>query len=451
LFATMTASSLRAVSPVFGVALLLASWAADAAADHPCRFGPGALPRDTVPGQEFPGGRMPVDHILVLMQENRSFDHYFGKLPAAGHQRVDGLPKDAVNPGADGTPIRSFHETRYCIEDVAHSWNASHRQYNDGRNDGFVVTNDPGGRRALGFYDSSDLPFYYGLATTFAIADRFFCSLLGPTFPNRFYLLTGTSDGRIRNDIELYTRPSVFGQLDAAGISWKVYSSDLPFAALLADVTPRRVDRLRPIGEYFSDAAAGTLPAVAYVDPRFTGDVLIRSDEHPPADMQVGQGFVAGVVRALIASPQWPRAALFLTYDEHGGYYDHVPPPPACEPDAVAPRLRPADVQAQFDRYGFRVPLIAVSPYARPGFVSHRTYDLTSVLRFIQTRFGLPALTRRDANAAPLLELFNFNRPALLTPPPLPPATIDAARAARCRAEFPSALAAPAAAAATIR
>jgi phospholipase C len=425
----------RVAATLLAGAVLVAP--ADAARRPRCRFGPGALPRETLPRQAPKGDDIPIDHVLVLMQENRSFDHYFGRLPAAGHRRVRGLPRRAANRATDGARVRAFHEERYCIEDVAHSWNASHEQWNRGRNDGFVLTNEPDGARAMGYYDETDLPFYYALATTFAIADRFFCSLLGPTFPNRYYLLTGTSDGRIRNDLVVYTRPSIFGQLDAAGVSWKVYASDLAFAFILADVNPGRLERVRPIDEYFADAAAGTLPQVAYLDPRFVGDVLTRSDEHPPANMQVGQRFVADVVTALIASPQWPSSALFVTYDEHGGYYDHVRPPRACEPDDVPPDRREGDVEAKFDRYGFRVPLIAVSPWVKPGFVSHRTYDLTSVLRFVQTRFGLPALTRRDANARPLLELFDFRRPGLLSPPPLPEATIDAERAERCRAEFP--------------
>ena len=371
------------------------------------------------------------------MQENRSFDHYFGRLPHFGHRRARGLPGGAANPDGDGRRVRAFHEERYCIEDVSHSWNASHRQFNGGRMDGFVVTNDPDGERAMGYYDETDLPYYYALASTFAMADRFFCSLLGPTFPNRFYLLTGTSDGRIRNDLALFDRPSIFGQLDAAGVSWKVYQSDLVLELLLTDVTPNRLDRVVGVAEYFDDAAAGTLPQVAFVSPTFFGDVRTQTDEHPPANIQVGQRFASSVIGALIDGPQWPDAALFFTYDEHGGFYDHVRPPRACAPDDVSPQLRPGDTVAGFERYGFRVPLVAVSPWAKPGHVSHRVYDLTSVLRFIQTRFDLPALTRRDANARPLLDLFDFSAPHLLHPRPLPMANVDPRRAERCAREFP--------------
>jgi phospholipase C len=415
--------------------VLLALPAAGFAAPR-CRYGAGALPSETLPHGAPKGSAIPIDHVLVLMQENRSFDHYFGRLPAFGHTRVKGLPKKAANPAADGTRVAAFHETRYCIEDVAHSWNASHRQWNGGRNDGFVVTNDPDGERAMGYYDETDLPFYYGLATTFAMADRFFCSLLGPTYPNRFYLLAATSDGRINNALVPFTRPSIFGELDTAGIDWRIYAGNVAFGLLLTDVQAH-TSNLRPIAEYYADAAAGTLPPVAFIDPKFFGDVLTESDEHPPADMQVGQLFVSSVVGALIDSPQWDRSALFITYDEHGGFYDHLPPRPACEPDDVPPALKPGDEPGSFDRYGFRVPMIVVSPWAKPGYVSHKVYDHTSVLRFIQTRFELPALTRRDANARPPLELFDFREPRLASPPALPAATIDSAPAAQCLADFP--------------
>ena len=164
-------------------------------------------------------------------------------------------------------------------------------------------------------------------------------------------------------------------------------------------------------------------------------------DEHPPANIQQGEQFAASVTEAVLTSPDWPHTALFITYDEHGGFYDHVPPPAACAPDAISPMLDPSDPSsdfpAQFDRYGFRVPLLVVSPYVKPGFVSHVIYDHTSILRFIETRYDLPALTNRDANAAPLLDLFDFSRPALLNPPVLPSVAVDATQLQQCRVDFP--------------
>jgi phospholipase C len=407
-------------------------------ARHACRFGAGALPDETL-GPEVPrGAQIPIDHIVVLMQENRSFDSYFGRLPAAGHRAVDGLPAAASNPDSDGTPVSAFHQDRYCTVDTDHSWTASHRQFGNAYNSGFVIENNPDGERAMGYYDERDLPFYYTLAREFALGDRYFSSLLGPTFPNRSYLLAGTSFGHIRNDLGGFGQPSIFDTLDAHGVSWKVYFNDVPYVTLLFGVAGGA--NVTRFANFLSDAAAGTLPQVSFVDSAM-GLGRAELDEHPPANIQQGEQFSAQVTEALVNSPNWPRAVLFITYDEHGGFYDHVPPPPACPPDDIAPLLDPSDPSsdfpARFDRYGFRVPLLVISPYAKPGFVSHTIYDHTSILRFIETRFDLPALTSRDANATPVLDLFDFSRPALLNPPQLPPAPVDAGRLQACQADFP--------------
>jgi phospholipase C len=403
-----------------------------------CRFAAGALPVDTLPPGGLHGDQIPIDHVIVMMQENRSFDHYFDQLfreNAPPERRLAPLPPNPDPTG--GPPIHPFRQARMCeVADVSHSWNASHRQWNNGENDGFTTTNavsqDPSGSRALGYYGSSDLPFYYALYATFAMSDRHFASLLGPTYPNRLFLAAGTSFGKVHNDFPATPQeygPSIFELLTQAGVSWKVYASGIPFAGLFAGA---RQGTIVSITEYYTDAAAGTLPQVMFVEPNYFGDRSEQSDEHPPANPQVGQAFVAQVVNALFASPNWSSSALFLTYDEHGGYYDHVPPPPACAPGDRPPILLPGDTPADFDRYGFRVPFVLVSPYARPHFLSHQIQDHTSILRFIETRFDLPALTARDANADPLLGLFDFQNPAFMTPPVLPAATIDPVRAAQC-------------------
>jgi phospholipase C len=250
-------------------------------------------------------------------------------------------------------------------------------------------------------------------------------------------LLAGTSFGRIRNDLTASSQPTIFDQLNAHQIAWKVYRNDFAYASLF-HANPRN---LVPVSAFFSDAAAGTLPPVAFIDGSI-GITMVENDEHPPANIQQGQAYAARLIEALLASPNWPTSALFYTYDEHGGFYDHVPPPSACVPDNIAPLLDPADpgsnFSAQFDRYGFRVPFVVVSPYAKPGFVSHAVHDHTSILRFIETRFDLPALTNRDANALPLLDLFDFSHPALMNPPVLPAATVDAAALQQCKLDFPT-------------
>jgi phospholipase C len=388
------------------------------------------------------GGAGRIQHVIVLMQENRSFDSYFGQLHFEGQPRAGAEPREASNPNplnAEGAPIEAFHAPNLCeVADLNHSWTGTHSSIDGGEMDGFTAANvdplDPTGSRAMGYHDVRDLPFYYALYSDFAMADRYFASVPGPTFPNREYLLAGTSFGLIRNVLPPTGLPgrSIFNLLDEAHVSWRIYFHDLPAGALFAYVRTHAAGHLFPISQYFVDAAAGNLPQVAYVDPRFGGTNNVESDEHPPANPQVGQQFVAGVVSALFKSPNWGSSAFFLTYDEHGGYYDHIAPPKAVVPDGIAPILGPGDVAAQFDSYGVRVPALVVSPFARARYVSHDVFDHTSILRFIEKRFGLPALTHRDAAADPMLDLFNFRRPELATPPTLPAPTVDPAQAAVC-------------------
>jgi phospholipase C len=418
------------------VALLLARTESRAQAPS-CAFGPGDLSMVTLPPGTPHGNQIPIQHIIVMMQENRSYDHYFGRL-----RRKSGPPRGTTNPDPlGGAPIKPFHQKRYCeVDDLDHSWNGTHNERNGGAMDGFTAENavpaDAHGSRAMGFYTRHDLPFYYKLYKKFATSDRFFCSVLSQTFPNRYYLLAGTSFGEIRNNIpdlstHNYTARTIFNLMDEASppVSWKVYFSDYPFAALFGYVRDRLFTNTFPMGTddatnpLLLDAQNGTLPQVAYVDPSFLGES--ENDEHPPTNIQLGQAFTAKIINALMKGPLWSSTVIFLTYDEHGGYFDHVPPPPACLPDAIPPTLLAGDVPGAFDNYGIRVPVVAISPYSKPSFVSHRVYDHTSILRFIETRFDLPALTRRDANADPMLDLFDFANPAFAIPPRLPAATID--------------------------
>jgi len=423
----MSMRALRRLTVLAGVAIGLAAGAAPAAA-----------------GADDETGHIPIDHVVVLMQENRSFDSYFGQLHFEGQPHSAPEPRGARNPNPtseDAPPIRAFHQTANCeVADLNHSWTGTHQELDGNRMDGFTAANavpaDPTGSRAMGFYDRQDLPFYYALYSQFAIGDRYFASVPGPTFPNREYLLAGTSFGHIMNDLPAAGLPgrSIFNLLDEAHVSWRIYFSDIPAGFLFEYVRLHAAGHVVPVSQYYLDAAAGRLPQVAFVDPRFGGGNNVESDEHPPANIQVGEQFTAGVIDALFKSPEWGSSALFLTYDEHGGYFDHVPPPAAVVPDEIAPMLQPGDTRATFDRYGVRVPAVVVSPFARPRFVSHQVHDHTSILRFIEIRFGLPALTRRDAAADPMLEFFNFAHASFAAPPTLPAAPLDPARAAQCAA-----------------
>jgi phospholipase C len=215
--------------------------------------------------------------------------------------------------------------------------------------------------------------------------------------------------------------------LDEGGVSWKIYSSQLAYSAFFYYVRSNASAHISNIASYYADAAAGTLPQVAFIDPVFLGDQ--QNDEHPPANVQQGQKFVADVVNALMASPNWPSSAMFLEYDEHGGYYDHVPPPEAVPPDDMQPMTSATDNdQGTFGHLGIRVPFAVISPFAKKSFVSHTVYDHTSILAFIEERYGLPQLSARDAAADPMLGMFDFEDPPFVQPPTLPVAVVEADR-----------------------
>jgi phospholipase C len=278
-----------------------------------------------------------------------------------------------------------------------------HTQWDGGKMDGFVrsaVHSTPAtdGHFVMGSYDAADLPFYYWLANTFALADHHFPSVLSGTWANRDYLVAATSNGTksTLRDKELSGVPLIFDQLDAAGVSWGVYTDDV--APLEFSVA--WVNRKDPQtgADFLAQAKSGSLPAVAFIDA--TGLVHPELDEHPPADVQAGEAWTRSIITAVMESPVWPSTALFFSYDEAGGFADHVPPPTSCAPSSD---------QAEFTQLGVRVPLVVVSPWARRHFVSHAPHQHTSILRFIQLLHGLPALTARDANSDALLDLFDFS------------------------------------------
>ena len=386
--------------------------------------------------------QLPVDHVVILMQENRSADSYLGQLRAQGQPDYEAEPRtgnpDPTNP--TGPAIVPFHKTTYCdVADLDHSWNGAHAEYDNGAMDGFTTTNavaaDPTGGRAMGYYDRSDLPFYYDVYSTFATSDRYFSSTLTQTFPNRMYLYAGSSYGHIRNDFHGLDVPSVFEQLDKHFVSWKIYASQYPLAygsLFFKYVADRASQHVFPMTQYYADAAAGKLPNVAFIDPELVDTPNAENDEHPISNVQLGQKFVADVTNALMQSPNWASSAMFLTYDEDGGFYDHVAPPAAVPPDTIAPMLQLGDTPGAFDRYGFRVPMAVISPYAKAHYVSHTTYDHTSILAFLEYRFGMPALTQRDAHADPMLGLFDFTHTSFATPPTLATAVVDPAQLAAC-------------------
>jgi phospholipase C len=407
---------------------------------------PGSLPYPKLPAGTDTIPR--VEHIVVLMMENHSFDNKFGMLRRPG---VDGfrlgrggLPV-AANPYASGAVQHAFRMPTTCqlSGHPAQDWLASHVQYADGRLDGFVESSS--GPVAMGYWQEEDQPFYYSLFQHFPIADRYFSSLLGQTFPNRRYLLAATSIGQVDDTLPNLTdypaNGTIYDQLDAHGISWKDYYTTLPTVELYPPLYLKNAGtKVVPIAGFFTDAAAGTLPAYSLVEPDYG-----TQSEEDPQNIAVGEQFTASVVDAVINGPAWDRTVLLLTYDEHGGYYDHVPPPSAIPPDGIPPGV--PDGQSAYDgfgRYGFRVPFAVVSPWARRHFVSHRTYDHTSILKLVETKWNLPALTYRDANAAPMLDMLDFRKPAFATPPRLaPPLAVADPSALSCSVTGPGTIPPP--------
>ena len=390
---------------------------------------PGSRTRPDLPAGTdiFPG----IDHIVVLMMENHSYDNYLGVLGRGDGLTVgaDGSPRNQ-NLDAGGRATRSFPLPTTCqtLHLSLQSWNASHAEFDGGRNDGFARVAGPA---AMGYYTPADLPFYSGLARTFPLADRWFASCLGPTHPNRRFLIAATAAGLVHNRSAIsYDAPpasgTIFNLLDAHGLSWRNYYVTAPTAGLYMAAVANRPANLVPVSRFFADAKSGTLPNFSIVDPDFG-----RSSEESPMDVSVGEAFSAGVINAVMRSPAWPKTVLIWCYDEHGGYYDHVSPPQAVKPDAVEPQLGAGDTRAGFDRYGFRVPAVVVSPYARPGYISHVVHDHTSVLKLVETKWNLPALTYRDANASDLFDCLDLRRAAFLRPPALP-APANPAGVSRC-------------------
>jgi phospholipase C len=395
---------------------------------------------DSLPNAALPAGTdtMPqIEHVVVLMLENHSYDNVLGMLgrEPGGRPRgdgftlaADGLP-DATNPYADGRLQRAFRMPTTCQfhGTPSQEWTTSHNAYDNGAMDGFVrttitpFTSQIVGAVAMGYWTGKDLPFTYDLATRFAIGDRWFCSCLAQTDPQRRYLIAatssgmtddiGTSPGNIVPDASLGApaNGTIFDRLTAAGISWADYTADFPTGTTMELYPPNDAafskTNAPPIDQFFTDAKAGRLPAFSLLDPDYGN----QSQENPQ-NMVVGEAFLAKVVSALGSSPLWRKSLLIVTYDEHGGYYDHVPPPVALAPDSIPPQVQPGESTYDgFARYGFRVPSVLVGPYVKPRHVTSVLYDHTSILAFLERKWNLAALTFRDANANDLLDFLDLD------------------------------------------
>jgi phospholipase C len=274
---------------------------------------------------------------------------------------------------------------------------------------------DPSGTRAMGYYDATDLPYYYELATQYATSDRFFSSLLARTPPNRMYILGASSYGNIDSGTIPDTAPTIFDRLTDAGVSWKYYYQEGVTIRLKSWHTYKTdSDKVQPIGNYFADLKNGTLPSVAFIERG------VGLDEHPQNNIQKGAADMKSEIDAWMNSSAYATSAFILFYDEGGGLYDHVPPITVPAPDDIPPKLQPDSKPGDFTLSGFRVPLVVMSPYVKAHFVSHVPRELTSWMKFIEKRWNLKPLTRRDAWADDMTEMFDFTKVSIPTPPPLP-------------------------------
>src|SRR4051794_1684595 len=362
-----------------------------------------------------PSRDLPIDTFVVLMMENRSFDHFTGWLPGADGQQAGLNFVDDDGKTYQTHPLApDFQGCAY--NDPDHSWEGGRAQLNGGRCDGFLKgDNDV---YAIGYYVEQDNEFLAAAAKSFTTCDRFFCSILASTFPNREYMHAAQSYGAVDNSYPPqvgyetgFPDSTIFAALSAKNVSNKYFFTDEPVAALWGKPGLARSAR---VDEYYQRCADGTLPSLSFVDPSFGNEGGgTSSDQHPHGDIRTGDAFMSDVVHAFIESKHWKRGALFIVYDEWGGFFDHVAPPSVPD-DRGSP-----DVNKDYGQMGFRIPAVIVSPYARRGHVDHTQWGFESILKMIRYRFGAEPLCRRDAYARNIARAFDWSKPQL-EPPKLP-------------------------------
>jgi phospholipase C len=349
---------------------------------------------------DLPASESPIDHVVILMMENRSFDHYMGWLSGDegymergrsnyGEDFTVDVARNQTYLDPSGVEVSTFSMSggtsqvgyRGCgFNDPGHGWDAGRAE----RDGGFLAAGSGNDALALGYFDDVDVPFHARMARRFTTFDSYHASVLGPTQPNRRYLHAAQSGGYKDNYLPIkeggFQWPTIWDRLRAAHVPVRSYSADLPSLAFWG---PRMGPIIAPIDRYFGDCAAGTLPSVSFLDPPYLP--WWQADDHPLTDPASGQRYLRDVFSAFVNSPHWEHGLFILNYDEWGGFFDHVAPP--ILPDLLAS----SDDENNFGQAGFRVPTILASPYSKPGFVDHRPYDHTSVMRFLEWRFlGAP-------------------------------------------------------------
>lgn len=326
-----------------------------------------------------------IEHIIIVLQENHTFDNYFGTFPGA--EGTQG--KSICLPVDEGSSecISPYHDPDLTPVDMSHSWNSAHQDYDNGKMDAFIYSE--GSKETMGFYDSSDLPHYWNAAKEYVLCDQYFTSVMSESAPNHLYLVAGTAGGLLNDSVpSTLNFPPVFEQLDKVGVTWKVYGFSDWYKSFKYVQEVKAGNNFLSAGQFPKDVLSGSLSQVSWIVGAPGGS------EHPPANIQKGENSVANdIVNAVGSSGYWTSSAVFITWDDYGGFYDHIPPP-----------------QVDQYGYGFRVPMLMVSPYSKKGLVDHTINDHTSILKFVENRFGLSPLSSRDATANDLSEAFDFSQ-----------------------------------------
>jgi phospholipase C len=349
--------------------------------------------------------RSGIEHIIVVMMENRSFDHFLGWLPGADGRQAGLSYTD--NAGIAHPTWALAPDYQGCaFNDPDHSYDGGRIEYDNGACDGWLRA-DGNDLYAIGYYTQADLAFLGAAAPAWTTCDRYFSAIMAGTYPNRIYQHAAQTDRLENSLLPISTLPTIWDRLADHEVSRRYYYSDFPFLALWG---PRYLDISSTIGEFFDDCAAGTLPSVSFVDPRFLGEEQgLTNDDHPHADIRNGETFLNEIYRAVTSSPDWPNTVLIINFDEWGGFFEHVPPPVGPIPSADA-------ALGSDGRLGFRVPALVISPWSPRGTVAHGAYDHTSVLKMIEWRWNLRPLTVRDSSANNLAEALDFAHPNVAAP-----------------------------------
>lgn len=352
-------------------------------------------------------GSSGIEHIVVVTMENRSFDHFLGWLPNADGKQAGSTYLDSAGV-SHVTHSLSGDYTGCPHPDPDHSYGGARVEYNQGLMDGFLRagSNDV---YSIGYYGEQDIPFYAALARNYTTCDRYFASILGPTFPNRLFLHAAQTD-RLTNSTNVSSLPTIWDRLASAGVSATYFYSNVPFVALWG---AKYLGISRLYGEFLVAAANGTLPAVSFIDPRYTVlDDGTGNDDHPHADIREGDLFLYQTFEAVAKGPKWANTVFIVNFDEWGGFFEHVAPPRATAPNQVDP-----DLVNSRALLGCRVPTVVASPFSRGNACDPRVnavvFDHTSVMKLIEWRCGLAPLTARDASSdvANLAYALNFKEP----------------------------------------